>query len=302
MAGAVINISGILAAWAVGMTLVAAQPAGAQASETPPSQLNRTDLAAEALRQADALIEKYVQPVAEQEPTPEQKRDIESAMKLLTPQEATKGQGAIKQFVKIGPPALGELRRLVSAASAENSTGENPAADAYPATMAAIIIRRIETAQRQPILLELLAHAEEAHAVLTSKLKENQVAAAAAAARVKAAKAALTKATAGATPDSPAAAEERKALAAAQAAAKQLQDRNHMLMELNRLIPLKPPPPPPVPPVQPPNRPIPPANVLGVPPISPPTSPTPPSPAPPPPTNVPPPYTPPPPPIIGAPY
>jgi hypothetical protein len=239
-----------------------------------------------------------MQPVAEQEPTPEQKRAIESAMKLLKSQQAMKGQGAIERFVKIGPAALGDLRRL-AAASAENSAGENPTADAYPATMAAIIIRRIETAQRQPILQDLLSLPDEAHAVLTLKLEENAAAATAAAAHIEAATAALIKAAAGAALDAPAAAGERKALAEAQAAEKQVQARHHMLMELKRLTASKPPAQPPVSPAERPQPPIPPANVLHIQPISPPTAPTGPGPSLPP-SNAPP-FTAPP-PTVAAPH
>ena len=115
-----------------------------------------------------------------------------------------KGQSAIVQFVEIGTAALGELHRLAATAPAENSTGENPTADAYPATMAAIIIRRIETAQRQPILEELISLDEAAHAVLSLKLDENEAAATAAECAVEAATAALIKASANTTIDAPA--------------------------------------------------------------------------------------------------
>ena len=69
--------------------------------------MNRTDLAPAALRQAAALIEKYVQPVAEQEPTPQQKRAIESAMKLLKSEQAMKGQSAIERFIADRPGGAG---------------------------------------------------------------------------------------------------------------------------------------------------------------------------------------------------
>ena len=131
--------------------------------------MNRTDLAPATLRQAAALIEKFAQPVAEQEPTPQQNRAIESAMKLLKSEQAMNGQSAIKRFIAIGPPALRELRRLAATAPAENATGEELTADAYAATMAPIIIRRIEAAQRSRSD-ELLSLGDNARAVLALKL------------------------------------------------------------------------------------------------------------------------------------
>ena len=223
------------------------------------------------LQQAAALIEKYVQPIPEPEPTPRQLRAIESAMKLLKSEQAMKGQIAIERFVEIGPAALGELRRLASTAPPENSTGENPTADAYPATMAAIIIRRIDTAQRRPILQELISLGDSAHAVLSLKLDENEAAAMAAESRIEASTAALIKASANTTLDAPAVAGERNALAEAQAAEKQVQARHGMLMELRRLMAAKPPEQPPASPEEQPQQATPPANVLGIRPISPPT-------------------------------
>ena len=107
--------------------------------------------------------------------------------------------------------------------------------------MAAIIIRRIEAAQRQPILQELLSLGDDARAVLSLKLDENEAAAKAAKSRVEAATAALIKASANTTVDAPAVAGERKALAEAQAAEKQVQARRDMLTELRRLLAPKPP-------------------------------------------------------------
>jgi hypothetical protein len=263
--------SGTIAAWALGMALIVALQARAEGPEAQPPDLRRSDLAPATLQQADALIESYVQPIAEQEPTPQQKRAIESAMKLLKTEQAMKGQSAIERFVEIGPAALGELRRLAAGAPAESSTGEGLTADAYAATMAPIIIRRIETAQRQPILQELISLGDNARAVLSLKLDENEDAAAEAKSNVEAATAALIKAAAGTTVDAPALAGERKALAEAQSAEKQVQARRDMLMELRRLLAPKPPAPPPAPPEEQPQPAIPPADVLDVQPISPPS-------------------------------
>ena len=265
-----IRITGTMAAWALGMALITAQQARAEGPEAQP-QLNRPDLTPAALRHADALIEKYVQPVAESEPTPQQKRAIESAMKLLKSEQATKGQIAIERFVEIGPAALGELLLLASTAPPENATGENPTADAYPATMAAIIIRRIDTAQRRPILQELISLGDAAHAVLSLKLDENKAAATAAESRIEAATAGLTETSANTPLDAVAAAGERKAVAEAEAEAKQVQARYDMLMELRRLMTPK----PPASSEEQPQPAIPPANVLGIQPISPPTGPWP---------------------------
>ena len=62
--------------------------------------------------------------------------------------------------------------------------------------MATIIIRRIETAQRQPILDELLSLGDNARAVLSLKLDKNEAAAKKVQARIDAATAALIKAAA----------------------------------------------------------------------------------------------------------
>ena len=83
MAAVFTKISGAMAAWALGLALIAAQQARAEGPEEHPPQLNRTDVAPTALQRADALIEMYLRPVAEQEPTPQQQRAIQSAMKLL---------------------------------------------------------------------------------------------------------------------------------------------------------------------------------------------------------------------------
>ncbi len=230
MTGTFSRISVAIAASAVGLTLIVVPFAGGQAPETQAPQLNRTDLAPATLRQAAALIEKFVQPVAEQEPTPQQNRAIESAMKLLKSEQAMKGQSAIERFIAIGPPALRELRRLAATAPAENATGEELTADAYAATMAPIIIRRIEAAQRQPILDELLSLGDDARAVLALKLNENEAQATAAEVRIEAATAALVKASTNTTVDAPAAARERKALAEAQAAEKQVEARRDLLI------------------------------------------------------------------------
>ena len=263
MKSAFSKISGAMAAWVVGITLIAAQLAGAEASETQP-QLNRTDLAPAALRHAAELIEKYVQPVAEQEPTPEQKRAIESAMQLLKSEQAMKGQSAIARFIAIGPAALGELRRLAATAPAENLTGEELTADTYAATMAPIIIRRVEAAQRQPLLDELLSLGDDARAVLALKLNENEAQATEAEARIETTTEALIKASANATLDAPAAARERKALAEAQATEKQVEARRLLLIELRGLLALKPPAPaqPPAPSAAQPQPATPPADVL----------------------------------------
>ena len=69
------KFSGTIAAWALGMALIAGRSLPrAELRKRNRQQLNRTDLAPAALQQADALIEKYVQPVAEPEPTPQQKQ------------------------------------------------------------------------------------------------------------------------------------------------------------------------------------------------------------------------------------
>jgi len=261
----------ILAAWAFGMSLAAAQQAVAPAPAAQPPDLSRSDLTPAALQQAAALIEKYVQPVAEPEPTPQQKQSIESAMKLLKSEQALKGEAAIARFLQIGPAAIGDLRRLAANAPAGNPTGGNSSADAYAATMATIIINRIVTAQRQPILQELISLGDEAQAVLALKLNENEDAAAAAGARVQAATEALVKAAAGTALDAPAVAGERTALAEAQAVQTQVQARRVMLLELRRLMaPKLPPAQPAASPEEQPSPAIPPADVLNIQPIEPP--------------------------------
>ena len=139
--------------------------------------------------------------------------------------------------------------------------------------MAPIIIRRIEAAQRQPILDELLSLGDDARAVLALKLNENEAQATAAEARIEAATAALIKASANTTLDAPAAARERKALAEAQAAEKQVEARRDLLIELRRLMAPKPPAPRsrPLRRQEQPQPATPPANVLQIQPISPPT-------------------------------
>ncbi len=114
--------------------------------------------------------------------------------------------------------------------------------------MAPIIIRRIETAQRQPLLDELLSLGDDARAVLSAKLNDNEDELTEAAERVEAATAALVKAAANTTVDAPALAGERRTLAEAQAAEKQVQARHDLLAELRRLLTPKPPPQPPAPP------------------------------------------------------
>jgi len=115
MTAAFIRISGTIATWALGIALIAAQLARAEGPEVQPPRLIRTDLTPAALRQADALIEEYVQPIAEPEPTAQQKRAIDSALRLLRSAQAMKGQIAIERFIEIGPAALGELHRLAAA-------------------------------------------------------------------------------------------------------------------------------------------------------------------------------------------
>jgi hypothetical protein len=262
VAGVFSKISGATAACTLGLGLIGALHARAEAPEAQPPDLKPTDVAPAARQQADWLIEKYAQPDAEQQPTLEQKQAIETAVKLLKSERGMKEHSAIERFVEIGPAALGELRRL-AAAPAQNSTGGNPTA-----TLAAIIIRRIETAQRQPILEQLLSLGDSARAVLSLKLYENEAAADAAESNIEAATAALVKASANTTLDSPAAATERKALAEAQAEEEQVQARHDLLLELSRLLNPKPPAPPVAPPEEPP--PTPPADVLDIQPMSPP--------------------------------
>jgi hypothetical protein len=197
-------------------------------------ELNRTDLAPAALQQADALIEKYAQPVAAQEPMAEQKFDIDSAIQLLKSDQAPKWQGAMDRLIEIGPAALGELRRLAAAAPPENAIGGNSTADACAATMAAVTIRRIEAAQRQPISQELISLGDATRAVLSLKLAENT--------------AVLLKASPNSTIDSPAAARERAGPAAARAAEKQGLARHDRLVEIRQLLSQ-------APPVQPPTSP-----------------------------------------------
>ncbi len=265
------KISGAIAAGALGMALIAAPLVGGQAAESQPQPMNRTELTPPALERADALIETYVQPVAAQPPTPEQQQAIETAMLLLKSEQAMKGQSAIEQFVQIGPAALGELRRLAAGAPAESSTGAGLTADAYAATMAPIIIRRIEAAQRQPLLDELLSLGDGARTALSVKLNENEDELAEAAERIEAATAALAKGAANTTVDAPALAGERKALAEAQAAEKQVLARRDLLMDLQRLMAPRPAAQPPAPPEEQQPQAIPPADVLDIQPISPPT-------------------------------
>ncbi|MGO8704706.1 MAG: hypothetical protein ACLQVA_12890 [Candidatus Brocadiia bacterium] len=259
-------MSGTIAAWALGMALIAARLAGAEAPAAQP----QSGLTPAALLRADALIETYVQPIAAPAPTAEQKQAIETALRLLKSEQAMKGQSAIERFVAIGPAALGELRRLAAVAPAESSTGAGLTPDQYAATMAPIIIRRIETAQRQPLLDELFSLGDDARAVLSAKLNDNEDELTEAAERVEAATAALVKAAANTTVDAPALAGERRTLAEAQAAEQQVQARHDLLAELRRLLTPKPPPQPPAPPEEQQPPPIPPADVLDIQPISPP--------------------------------
>ena len=240
MADTLTKVTGTLGVWLLGLALVSAQLARAETPEAQPPQLNRTDLTPAALQQASALIEKYLQPIPEPAPTPEEKQAIKSAMDLLQSEQAMKGQAAIERFVKIGPAALGDLRRLAATAPTESSTGENPTADAYPATMAAIIMRRIETAQRRPILQELISLGDDARAVLSLKIDENDAAMTAAESRIEAATAALIKGSSGSTVDASAVAAERKALMEAEASENPLRARRDKLMEIRRLMAIKP--------------------------------------------------------------
>ena len=212
----------------------------------PPPQSNATDLTPKALQDASALIEQYVQPVAEPEPTPQEKLAIQSAISLLESQEALKGQHAIESFLNIGPAALGDLRRLAASAPPETAPGETPTGDAYPATMAAIIIRRIESAQRGPILQQLIPLGDAARVALSRKLKECESAVADAETRVEAATGALVQAEAGSGTDAPAIAGQRQALSEAQAVQKQVLTRHERLIEVRRLMAQKPPAPAPV--------------------------------------------------------
>jgi hypothetical protein len=191
-------------------------------------------------------------------------------MRLLKSEQATKGQSAIERFLQVGPAALADLRHLAATAPAENSGAGSSTADAYAATMAGIIIRRIETAQRQPIVQELLSFDEAARAVLSLKLDEVEAAATALESSTEAATAALIKASANTTIDAPAVAAEREALAEAQAAEKQVRARRELLVELRRRLAPKPPVQLAASPEQP-QAAAPPANVLDIQPISPPT-------------------------------
>lgn len=210
MAGAFVKISGAMAACALGIALIAGRHVRADAPDAQSPDVSQARPAQSALQQANALIEQYVQPVAEQEPTGRQKQAIASAIRQLESEQAANGQNAIKQFVAMGPVALGDLRRLATTAPPENSTGENTIAETYPATMAAIIIRRIETAYREPILDQLISVGGDAHIALMRKLSESAAATTAAASNVEAATAALIKASAGTTPDAPALAPSAK--------------------------------------------------------------------------------------------
>jgi hypothetical protein len=270
---AVIKIGGATAACALGLALIVPQFACAETAAAQPSGLNRTDLRPAALRQASALIEQYVQPIAELQPTSQQKRAIESAMKLLESDRTMKQQYAIEQLVKIGPAALGDLRGLAASAPPEHATAETPAGDAYPATIAGIVIRRIEAAQRQPIIEQLISLGDEARVVLSQKLEENRAAVTKAKADVEAATAALVKASANTTLDASATAGERRALSEAQAAQKQAEARQGLLLEISRLTAAKPPVEPPARPQEPSQPPTPPADVLAIEPISSPMSP-----------------------------
>ena len=268
MAGVFSKISGIMSACALGVALTAAPHAPAEAPGAQPPDLSQTNPAMATLQQADWLIEKYVQPVIEQQPTPEETQAIQTAVKLLESGQGTKEQSAIEQFVEIGPPALGELRRL-AAAPPDNSVGGNPTA-----MLAAITIRRIEALARRLLLEQLLCLGDSARAVLYEKLSENSAAADAAGSEVEAATAALVKASANATLDSPAVAQQRKALAEAQTREKEVRARRALLLELNLLLNSRPPAPPTPPQAQaqaPEEQPpTPSADVLNIQPISPP--------------------------------
>jgi hypothetical protein len=271
MMNAVIKIGGATAACALGLALIVPQFACAETAAAQPSELNRTDLRPGALQQASALIEQYMQPIAELEPTSQQKRAIESAIKLLESDRAMKQQYAIEQLVKIGPAALGDLRRLAASVPPEHATGETPAGAAYPATIAGIVIRRIEAAQRQPIIEQLISLGDEAHVVISQKLEESRAVVTKAKANVEAATASLVKASANTTLDAPAIAGERRALSEAQAAQEQAEARQGLLLEVSRLTAAKPPVEPSAPPQEPRQPPTPPADILGIEPISPPT-------------------------------
>jgi hypothetical protein len=271
MSGLFANISGTMTALVLGLALFGAQRAQAATPEAQPVQLKGADLSPAALQQAEALIEEYVQPIPELAPTPVQQRAIDAAMKLLKSEQATKGQSAIQRFLQVGQAALGELRRLAATAPTEDTTGDASTADAYPATMATIIIRRIETAERQPILDELISLGDNARAVLSLKLDKNEAAAKKVQARIDAATAALIRAATNVTLDSPAVATERDTLAVAQAAQKRVRARHEMLVELRRLLAPKPPVQVAASPQEEPAPATPPASVFDIQPISPPT-------------------------------
>jgi hypothetical protein len=110
---------------------------------------------------------------------------------------------------------------------------------------------------------------DDATAVFSLKLAENEEAMTAADARVDAATAALIKASANTTLDAPPLAGERKALANAQVTLKQLQTRHDMLVELKRQMAPKPPAPPPAAPEEQPQPSASQANILNIQPISP---------------------------------
>jgi hypothetical protein len=267
MARARIKLRGATAAWALGTVLVAAQFARAEGPQSQPSPPRPNDFTPAALQQAGALIEKYVRPIGEPAPTLAQKRAIESAIILLKSGQGAKEKYAIERFLEIGPAALRDLGELAASARREQPTGDTAAGASYSAIMAAIIIQRIEAAQRQPILEELLPLSDEANAVLLSKLRQTAAAAMNAEERLVVATAALNKASANTALDAPAVAGERKALAEAQAAEKQILARQDMLIKLKRLIAPKPFPASPAPtaPTQPPPQPATlPADVMGI--------------------------------------
>jgi hypothetical protein len=268
MARGRIKLRGAMAAWALGMLLAAAQFAWAEGRQSQPSPSRPNDFTPAALQQASALIEKYVRPIGEPAPTPAQERAIESAIKLLKSGQAAKERYAIERFLEIGPAALRDLGELAASARREQATGDTAAGTAYPAMMAASIIRRIEAAQHQPILEELLSLSDEANAVLLSKLRQTAAAVMDAEERLVAATTALNKASANTALDAAAVAGERKALAEAQAAEKQILARQDMLMKLKRLMAPKPSAQSLAPTEKPPRPATPPADVMRIQPIS----------------------------------
>lgn len=237
---------------------------GVEPMATPPPTAQPS--VSEKQRQAaEALVEQYLAPVAAVEPTKEQAEQIAAQLKELGGNDEKFKFLAQEELVRLGPVALGELRRQEAAAQAVEAKAD-PKADApkgfVPSAVFTELIIRIERAARWPLIEGLRNLGEAGPLVIGERLTAAQ------AAEVQAARAALLAAlkvrqlaeqNAGAQ-EQQAAAEEAGKLAAARAAAQDLSARLGALYSQVRPVPYPPPPPYGVTPAALPRRPRPAAS------------------------------------------